>query len=285
MTDESPRPEEGPAADAELALLLEVAATPTPGNVDRRRDLGDLRFEHMLAGAVGARPGLEAAADGAPVGEAFERAVAGMGRRSGRNTQFGALLVLVPLVRAAAESRLDSAGVEAVVEATTVEDAVGFYAAFEHVAVGVGDRPDDVEAPDVAAGADAEPALRAGDWTLSAVMADSARVDDVAREWTAGFERTFTVADRIAREDGPILDRAAAAFLEQLATHPDGHVAKRHDETTAERVRERAAMVRKESGDREAFAADLVEAGINPGSTADVLAGGLFVALRRGVSV
>ncbi|MEF8773437.1 MAG: triphosphoribosyl-dephospho-CoA synthase [Halobacteriales archaeon] len=285
MTGTSPRPEEGPVADAELALLLEVAATPTPGNVDRRRDLEDIRFEHMLAGAVGARPGLEAAANGASVGDAFERAVAGMARRAARNTQFGALLLLVPLVRAAGESRLDPAGVEAVVEATTVEDAVGFYAAFDHVAVGVGERPDEVEAPDVAAGADAEPALRAGDWTLSAVMADSAGVDDVAREWTTGFERTFAVAERIASGEGTVLDRAAEAFLEQLATHPDGHVAKRHDEATAERVRERAAMVREESGGPETFAADLVAAGINPGSTADVLAAGLFVALERGVSV
>jgi len=70
------------AADAELALLLEVSTTPTPGNVDRERDLPNLRFEQFLAGAVGARPGLAAAADGAPVGEAFERAVTGMADRA-----------------------------------------------------------------------------------------------------------------------------------------------------------------------------------------------------------
>ncbi|OYR44892.1 triphosphoribosyl-dephospho-CoA synthase, partial [Halorubrum sp. Eb13] len=48
-----------PVDDATLALLLEVAGTPKPGNVDRRRDLGDLRFESFLGGAVGAREGLE----------------------------------------------------------------------------------------------------------------------------------------------------------------------------------------------------------------------------------
>ena len=37
-----------PADDAVLALLLEVAGTPKPGNVDRRRDLDDLRFESFL---------------------------------------------------------------------------------------------------------------------------------------------------------------------------------------------------------------------------------------------
>ncbi|MFC6728106.1 triphosphoribosyl-dephospho-CoA synthase, partial [Natronoarchaeum mannanilyticum] len=56
-----------PAQNAELALLLEVAGTPKPGNVDRKRDLPDLRFEHFLAGAVGAQDGLRAAGRGDPV--------------------------------------------------------------------------------------------------------------------------------------------------------------------------------------------------------------------------
>ena len=64
-----------PDQNAQLALLLEVAGTPKPGNVDRHRDLEELRFEHFLAGAVGARDGLEMAASGASVGRAFERSV------------------------------------------------------------------------------------------------------------------------------------------------------------------------------------------------------------------
>jgi triphosphoribosyl-dephospho-CoA synthase len=100
------------AERAQLSLLLEVAGTPKPGNVDRCREYPDLRFEHFLAGAVGARPGLVAAADpdGPGVGEAFERAVAGMRRQSGVNTQFGALLPFVPLARAAATGQLSPSG-------------------------------------------------------------------------------------------------------------------------------------------------------------------------------
>ena len=93
--------------NAQLALLLEVTGTPKPGNVDRHRDFPHLRFEHFVTGAVGARDGLAAAADGAPVGEAFERAVAGMSEQSGGNTQFGAVLLLTPLVRAAGAGDLD----------------------------------------------------------------------------------------------------------------------------------------------------------------------------------
>jgi triphosphoribosyl-dephospho-CoA synthase len=275
----------GPAADAELALLLEVATTPTPGNVDRQRDLSDLRFEHLLAGAVGARHGLAAAADGERVGAAFERAVAGMARQSGGNTQFGALLLLVPLVRAAATDRLYADGVADVVGSTTVADAVDFYRAFDHVSVGVGERPADVEAPDVRAGADAAADLRAGEWTLADVLADSADADDVAREWTGGFERSFAVGEQLLDDDGPLPDRATRAFLDQLATCPDTHVAKRHGRETAERVTDWAAAIRDGEGDVEQFADALVAEGLNPGTTADVLAAGLFVALRRGVEV
>jgi len=114
-----------PVDDATLALLLEVAGTPKPGNVDRRRDLGDLRFESFLGGAVGARRGLELAADReVPLGRAFELGVAGMADRAGTNTQFGCLLLLTPLLRATAEGDLSPAGVDRVTRETTVTDAV-----------------------------------------------------------------------------------------------------------------------------------------------------------------
>ena len=76
-----------PAENGQLALLLEVTGTPKPGNVDRHRDYPGLRFEHFAAGAVGALSGLRMAADGAPLGAAFERAVNGMSDQSGGNTQ------------------------------------------------------------------------------------------------------------------------------------------------------------------------------------------------------
>ena len=94
------------AENAELALLLEVTSTPKPGNVDRTHDHPDLRFEHFVAGAVGASEGLRMAAAGDPIGTSFERAVRGMANQRGGNTQFGALLVVVPLVAAAREGEI-----------------------------------------------------------------------------------------------------------------------------------------------------------------------------------
>jgi triphosphoribosyl-dephospho-CoA synthase len=266
--------------------LLEVAGTPKPGNVDRERDHGDLRFEHFLAGAVGAGAGLRAAEAGEPVGVAFEEAVAGMSHQSGGNVQFGALLLLVPLVRAAAGGDCTPSRAAAVVEATTVEDAAGFYRAFDHVDVFVDDQPPESTAPDVRLGSDAVPRVREVGLTLADVMADSADEDDVAAELSGGFERTFDAADRIRKLKGPVPARAAAVYLDLLAARPDTLMANKHGAGVAERVRVRAQEARAGGPDHvAAFADALVEEGINPGTTADIVAGGLFVALEWGLTV
>ena len=285
-----------PAENAQLALLLEVSGTPKPGNVDRHRDLDELRFEHFMAGAVGAAAGLRRAEAGDPVGVAFEEAVAGMATQQGGNTQFGCLLLLVPLVRAAATDDLSPAGVSDVVAATTVDDAVQFYRAFEHVDVAVGDPPPDADALDVRRGAAAESTLRERELPLAAIMelaADPAEgvPDGNAREWVTGFDRAFTAADTVLADEGPIGDRTARLFLDLLAAQPDTLVATTHDEATAREVSQRAATVAERiaaDGDltaAEELAAEFVDAGYNPGTTADLTAAALFIALERGLSV
>jgi len=282
-----PRPHMTPVDHAELALLLEVASAPKPGNVDRRRDHDDLRFEHFLTGAVGARPGLELAGtigdDPPAVGEAFERAVHGMSQQDGGNTQFGCLLLLTPLVRAAATSRLSPDGLRTVTASTTVDDAAAFYRAFDHVDVAVDDPPADAPALDVRRGADAVPTLRERGLTLADVMALSADRDGNAAEWTSGFERTFATAERVVDDDGPVTDRLARAFLELLAERPDTLVAVEHGRERAETVSREAAAVRDDLAAAEELAERFLDEGINPGTTADLTAATAFIALERGV--
>ena len=285
-----------PAQNAQLALLLEVSGTPKPGNVDRHRDLDELRFEHFMAGAIGAGEGVRRAAAGDPVGAAFETAVAGMATQQGGNTQFGCLLLLVPLVRAAATNSLSPEGVDGVVESTTVDDAVAFYRAFEHVDVAVGEPPPEVDDLDVRRGAAAEPAIRERELTLSDIMELSADppdgiADGNAREWVTGFERAFDAADALLDDDGPIVDRTARIFLDLLADQPDTLVAIDHGVDTARAVSDRAAEVASAvdaTGDLSAadsLAEEFIDAGINPGTTADCTAAALCIALERGLSV
>jgi triphosphoribosyl-dephospho-CoA synthase len=289
------------AENAQLALLLEVTGTPKPGNVDREHDYPDLRFEHFVTGAVGALEGVRTAAAGEPVGVAFERAIAGMAEQRGGNTQFGAVLLLCPLVAATArtspgtdvdgdrdseaERNLTPTGAAAVVEATTVADAADFYRAFEHVDVAVDDPPTGMEALDVRRGEAAIPELEARGLTLAGVMEHSADVDGVAREWVGGFERSFRAAERIAALDGPVPERTARAFLEALAAEPDTFVRTQHDAATARESTERARAALDGDVDPDELADEFVDRGINPGTTADVIAAGLFVALERGLSV
>jgi len=273
------------AENGQLALLLEVSGTPKPGNVDRHRDYDDLRFEQFLAGAVGSFRGLRMAADGAALGRSFERAVAGMAEQSGGNTQFGALLMLTPLVRAAATDRLSPVGTADIVEATTIDDACDFYRAFDHVDVAVDDLPEDADALDVRRGSDATETLRERETTLYDVMELSAGVDGVAAEWTNGFERSFEAAQWLLDDDGPIYRRASRAFIRLLAEEPDTFVVTRNGEAAAEEATERAKAVLDGSEDAEELAEEFRDRDINPGTTADLTASALFVALERGMEV
>lgn len=273
------------AENAHLALLLEVTGTPKPGNVDRLREYDDLRFEHFLAGAVGAQKGLQQAADGVRIGRAFESGVEGMSQQSAGNTQFGALLMLVPLVRTVASGRLSSENAAATVEATTIEDACGFYRAFEHVDVAVDDPPSEFDELDVRRGSDAIDTLRAKELTLFDVMELSADRDGVAAEWVSGFRRSFEAADLILQGDGPICTHTSEAFIRLLADQRDTFVVTRNGEAAADEATQRAQAVLDGEEDADALAEEFVERDINPGTTADLTAAALFIALEQGLEI
>jgi len=135
---------------AQLAMLLEVSASPKPGNVDREHDYPDTCFEHFVASSVGVYPALEQAARSrAGIGSLIKAAVyESASWQNGGNTHFGAFLLLIPLAMAAGEilagkehenclNRLDPGDFEnladrahAFVRATDCEDAVEFYRVF-----------------------------------------------------------------------------------------------------------------------------------------------------------
>ena len=116
---------------AQLAMILDVSATPKPGNIDRDHNYTDTRFEHFLASAVGVYPILEkAASSDSGVGELIHKSVTESGKwQSGGNTHFGAFILLIPLVMAG--SRCENATclkehVQKIVRETTVYDSIEF---------------------------------------------------------------------------------------------------------------------------------------------------------------
>jgi triphosphoribosyl-dephospho-CoA synthase len=269
---------------AQLALLLDIGVEAKPGNVDRDHDLEDLTLPQFLAGAADSRTGLERAAAGAPLGEAFERGVRGMVTRTGENTQFGCLLLLTPLVSAATQTVLTPAGLRDVLATTTVDDAVNFYRAFDHVDVAVGTPPASNGPPDVRLGAAAEQQLRDEEWRLIDIM-EASSIDENATEWTTGFKRTFSMAKQMQSMECSLTERVRRAFISRLGMTRDTHIINTHGPQVATEIRQRAASLEDDIDQIRELDRELVDRNINPGTTADLTVAATFVALERGMSI
>jgi triphosphoribosyl-dephospho-CoA synthase len=255
-----------------MAMMIEVTAYPKPGNVDRNHDFEGTRLEHFLASAIFARPALEKAAGGlGGLGEVFREAVRLTAAHGGGNTHFGAFILLVPLLRGG-----DIPGAIRAVRASTVEDALEFYRAFSLTKVRMlpGD-PLDVTDPR------ALDTIRERGLTLLDVMEHSKEHDMVAREWVAGFPLTRKAAD-LLHESGCGRKGVVDAFLRLLATETDTFIVKEHGQLVAGEVRRRAGEVLAGREDLAAFDAECIARGVNPGSLADILIAGFYIALGEG---
>lgn len=315
---------------AQLAMLLEVSASPKPGNVDREHNYPDTCFEHFVASSVSVYPVLELAAksrDG--VGELIRSAVCESSAwQKGGNTHFGAFLLLIPLSMAAGDlfnsyekipSKLLLEEFEALtsrahafVQATDCEDAVEFYRAFGVAGVRVND-VDEFSLGDPESTAE----LRAKDVTLYELMDISRGYDLIANEWTSGFGRCLEGARSIlefmqARNCGAealtsgsvsncsgtgINEAIVYTFLKLLSRNRDTFIQTKFDTETADYVSSRAGELLSDweiSGksakdfasilpEVQEFDSELLEKRINPGSTADIIIAGLFIALLGGL--
>lgn len=257
---------------AQLAMMLEVAAFPKPGNVDRCHDYPDTRLEHFLASIILAKPALQKAEHaGSGVGTIIHEAVELSSVHSGGNTHFGAFILLIPLIMGEGIP-----GATRIVKDTTVEDAVEFYRAFGKTKVRVlSDDELDVNDPKV------YQELERRGMTLYDVMLHSAPNDMVAREWVNGFALARRTADRIM-EEGCGRDSIVKTFLWLLSIEPDTFVIKKHGRDCAWEVMTKAMEVREGLRDLETFDAECIRRGINPGSIADIIIASIYIALCEG---
>ena len=261
-----------PVERAQMAMVLEVTAYPKPGNVDRCHDYETTRLEHFLASAVLARPALERAASGdGGLGEVFREAVRLSSGGGGGNTHFGAFILLVPLLRGG-----DIPGAVRAVQASTVADALEFYRAFSETKVRMlPEDPLDVASPQAAG------TIRSRGITLFGVMDHSKGHDMVAREWVNGFALTRRAAG-LLHASGCGREGVVAAFLRLLAEETDTFIVKEHGSAVAGEVRRRAGEVLAGREELAALDADCIARGINPGSIADIVIAGIYIALGEG---
>ena len=288
---------------AQLAMLLEASCGVKPGNVDRMQDYPGTSLYHFVASAVGAYPVLRrAAASRGGVGNLIRGAVEeSMKWQDGGNTHFGTFLLLIPLCMAAGEVNeksdsplfplllRDVAG--RIVRSTNVIDAIEFYEAFGISSVRVKEVPSldmrDRETADEIVSRDIQ---------LITLMEMSAEYDMIAREWVYAFPITFEVAEQLIQSQEPnVSDRITLAFLRVLASYGDTFIEIKHGKDVAEWAKEMAAEVLEgmKKGDNISTIMDDIEAldeeflrkEINPGSVADIIAAGTFVALLRGMRI
>jgi triphosphoribosyl-dephospho-CoA synthase len=280
-------PETEVARAATLACRLEAGAQK-PGNVFPRRPVRGVAYEDFLASADAVGPVLGGAGE-RPVGGTVLRAVEATRAVVRTNTNLGTVLLLAPLARAARRAQPGGTtggrqtalrtALREVLAALDVEDARLAYRAIRLAEPGgLGRRPEQ----DVAA----EP-----DVTLLEAMRLAAERDSVAREYVTDFETTFGTGLPLLREPLvaglPLPAAAVELYLELLRRLPDSLVERKFGRDAATEVSERAGAA-LEAGARgsEARARAVGELdawlrdesrGWNPGTTADLVAGVLFV--------
>ncbi|MCE8424691.1 MAG: triphosphoribosyl-dephospho-CoA synthase [Candidatus Methanoperedens sp.] len=276
---------------AQLAMILEVSATPKPGNIDRDHNYSDTRFEHFLASAVGVYPVMEkAAGSGSGVGALIRGSVLESSKwQKGGNTHFGAFILLVPLVMAAGKCEDRTcllSQVKKIVRETSSEDAIEFFRAFSEAKVKV-KQVTDLDLNDQSS----IKKIEAHRLTLFEMMEISGSYDIIAAEWINGFEKTFDCAISIQNKIRKycINDAVVLTFMELLSQNKDTFIQTKFDRKKAEEV---SLMAKKilEKGDIDdvrdeicLFDEKLLKEGVNPGSTADIIIAGLFVSLFEGM--
>lgn len=270
---------------AQMACLFEVNAEK-PGNVSRRADFSDTRFEDFVVSATAIGPAFQDAAR-AVVGETVLRAVRDTRRFVPTNTNLGMVLLLAPLAKAAGEGA--AAGLRAaaarVLNDLTVGDARLVYDAIRLASPSGLGEVERYDVKGVAVGA-----------TLREVMGLARDRDSVAREYVTEYEITFGLGyetlRRMWEEGNAFSDAILQTFLTVLAQIPDTLIARKEGRAAAEAVSRRARDVLAAGGSlssrgREELARldrELRDGShrLNPGTTADLVAASIFVFLTEG---
>ena len=268
------------AHHVQLACLLEVSAAK-PGNITPAHNFSDTTYADMLRSAIALGPVFaRGRARQRGVGALIADAVSATARVTDANTNLGIVLLLAPLVRAEAIRRSDEAlrsATERVLAQLDVDDAAAAFAAIVQAHPGgLGEAPEhDVRAP-----------ARVG---LREAMAAAARRDSIASEYTTGYAIVFDTGLPLLTEalaDGtPTLDAIVSLHVGLLACYPDTLIERKAGGPAARAVSVAAREVLAGTLTLEEFDASLrgPDHRLNPGTTADLVAGTLLAGLLSGM--
>jgi triphosphoribosyl-dephospho-CoA synthase len=267
---------------ATLACFLEATA-PKPGNVHRGADFDNLAYPDLIVSAIVIGPVME----NAPrrrLGETILDAVCATREAVATNTNLGTILLLAPLAAVPREQPL-AHGIADVLSRLDADDARLVYQAIRLA------RPGGMGQVAEADLADEAPA------DLIAAMRLAADRDLVARQYANGFQEVLhdvVPAIKSGLDRGWETSHAIVhAQLTFMSRYPDSLIARKCGIETAQRAADHAAQVLQAgTPNDEAFWQAVADLDFwlrsdghrrNPGTTADLIAAGLFVLLRDGI--
>ncbi|MEM3586892.1 MAG: triphosphoribosyl-dephospho-CoA synthase [Candidatus Jordarchaeaceae archaeon] len=297
-----------------LAVLLEVSGYPKPGNVHRFHNTPKTRYEHFLAGAVAIGPSIkESALNGylvasgeinineANVGKHILKAVKDTSNwQYGGNVNLGTVLLFVPLAVAAGMTFFADKiivdelrrNVEEVMKNTTSIDTLNVY---EAIGIAHPGGLGKVEKFDVT-NKSSKALIKEKGTSLQDVFRISAEWDDISKEWVTGMKITFELGYptflKVYSETGDVNIATVHTFLTILSKNPDSLIQRKSGKKKAFEISKKASEILEEGGllkergealcwklDREL---QVFKGKLNPGTTADLTASSIFVALLEG---
>jgi triphosphoribosyl-dephospho-CoA synthase len=268
---------------AALASTIEATA-PKPGNVHRGADFEDVSYPDFIVSGIALAPIFERAHE-LSLGQLVLQSVEATQQFVGTNTNLGMVLLFAPLAKVPRNQPL-AAGVAEVLQNLSAADATDVYAAI------VAAQPGGLGKAEEADVHGAAPP------SLVDAMQMAADRDLVARQYADNFHHVLHVVVphlKAALQDKhlPLADAVVDAFLHLLAAEPDSLIARKCGLDVAKQASARAARVLAAgpSGDSE-FQQAIADFDFwlrsdhhrrNPGTTADLVAAGLFACLRDGI--
>lgn len=277
---------------AAMACLIELGA-PKAGNVHPGADFADTTCMDFAVSAVAIAPAMDRAAE-TGVGRAVLDAVIATREKVGRNTNLGMILLLAPLC--AADGRRQKAAtlresLRGVLAGLGENDARDVYEAIRLAQPGGLGK---VERGDVSGGAV---------MSLREAMGLAASRDAVARQYMTDYGDVFlrVVPSLVSGVSGvsgvtgglSLGEAVVRAHLEQMSREPDSLIRRKCGDEIASESSRRAASVLaldwpRTVASRAAF--DELDRWLraegnkrNPGTSADLIAAGLYVALSQGM--
>jgi triphosphoribosyl-dephospho-CoA synthase len=296
MDQRSPEISSDVAAEKAVAAMLLELVSPKPGNVSRFQDLSELGLDQFLASVASlAIPFHDISSGKVAVGEGVLNAVQRMSEaQGGGNTHLGAILLIAPMAASVSGATPDliRPRLKGVLEGLTPEDGHYLFDAIAlvHPALPPVREFDVYETP-----AKMFENVSVLEWMAGGIE-PGMQPNSIAREYVTDFEFTFERSHPFLRETlerASLEDAITHCFLWILSQQTDTLLIARHGQDEAERIMKRAQEIMgaggylTDKGRNEAAGLnrELVDRGMNPGTSADLVTAAIYVELLSGYQV